>query len=214
MQSAETAVSKLEIRLDYLEKIVLCILFSFFAFRMVQSYLVTGSLVNLIYIPNEAALILFVLFRRSAKAISVKPLDWFVGFAGTCLPLLLIPNDDVASEGFIGLVLVLVLMLSGMAFQLVAKFTLRRSFGVIAANRGVKRGGPYRLVRHPMYAGYIVSQAGFLLANPSLYNGVILGLAWMLQIARIHAEERVLAEDPAYQEMMAQTKYRLCPGIY
>jgi hypothetical protein len=36
----------------------------------------------------------------------------------------------------------------------------------------------------------------------------------MLQIARIHAEERVLAQDPAYQEMMAQTKYRLFPGLY
>jgi protein-S-isoprenylcysteine O-methyltransferase Ste14 len=212
MQNPETTVNKLEVRLDYFEKIVLFVLFSFFALRMVNSYLVSGAVINLIYIPNEAALIIFVLFRRSAKAISVKPLDWFVGFAGTCLPLLLIPNDEPAPDWLA--IYVLLLVLSGMTFQIVAKFTLRRSFGVVAANRGVKRGGPYRIVRHPMYAGYIVAQGGFLLANPSIYNAVVLGLAWMLQIARIHAEERVLAQDPAYQEMMAQTKYRLFPGLY
>jgi protein-S-isoprenylcysteine O-methyltransferase Ste14 len=212
MQNGEVAASKLEVRLDLLEKVVLCTLFSLFAFRLVNSYMISGAWINLIYIPNEAALILFILFRRSAKVISTKPYDWFVGFAGTCLPLLLIPNDEAVSSALTGLVLLLIL--SGMIFQIVAKFTLRRSFGVVAANRGVKRGGPYRMVRHPMYAGYIVTQIGFLIANPSLYNAGILLLAWTLQIARIHAEERVLAEDPAYQAMMAQTKYRLLPGVY
>lgn len=212
MQNGEISASKLEVRLDLLEKIVLCTLFSLFAFRLFNSYLVSGAWINLIYIPNEAALILFILFRRSAKVISTKPYDWFVGFAGTCLPLLVIPNDEMVAPALTGLVLLL--MLSGMVFQIVAKFTLRRSFGVVAANRGVKRGGPYRIVRHPMYAGYIVTQIGFLIANPSLYNAAILLLAWTLQIARIHAEERVLVEDPAYQAMMAQTRYRLLPGVY
>lgn len=212
MQDGKIMASKLENRLDYLERFVLFTMFSFFVFRMVNSYLISGSWVNLIYIPNEAALILFVLLRRSAKVISVRPSDWFVGFAGTCLPLLLIPGEEAVSSALLGVVLLLIV--SGMAFQILAKFTLRRSFGVVAANRGVKRGGPYRIVRHPMYAGYIVTQIGFLIANPNLYNVVILSLAWGLQIARIHAEERVLTEDPAYQAMMAQTRYRLFPGVY
>lgn len=212
MQRADANTSNFEVVLDYFEKIVLLVLFTFFAIRMVNGYLVTGSLVNLLLIPNEAALVFFVLFRRAAKVISVKPMDWFVGFAGTWLPLLLVPNMEPIAD--VLMFFVLLMVFSGMTFQIIAKFTLRRSFGVIAANRGVKRGGPYRIVRHPMYAGYIVTQMGFLISNPSLYNAVILGLAWMLQIARIHAEERVLAQDPAYQEMMLQTKYRLLPGVY
>ncbi len=34
------------------------------------------------------------------------------------------------------------------------KVLLGLSFGVVAANRGVKIGGPYSFIRHPMYAGY------------------------------------------------------------
>ena len=58
--------------------------------------------------------------------------------------------------------------ISGFVLQLSAKLTLRRSFGVVAANRGVKASGPYRLVRHPMYAGYALTHVGFLLAGPNL----------------------------------------------
>src|ERR1700682_5194874 len=49
------------------------------------------------------------------------------------------------------------LITAGVLLQIYAKLTLRRSFGIIAANRGVMTSGPYRVVRHPMYAAYLLS---------------------------------------------------------
>ena len=45
----------------------------------------------------------------------------------------------------------------GLAVVIVGKMTLGRSFGVVPANRGVVVGGPYRLVRHPIYTGYLIT---------------------------------------------------------
>ena len=105
-------------------------------------------------------------------------------------------------------------MLFGVFLNLSAKLTLRRSFGVVAANRGVKIGGPYRLIRHPMYAGYTLTQLGFLLSGPTLWNLGLYGLALSLQIARILAEERILSNDPAYAEMSGRVRYRLVPYVF
>jgi protein-S-isoprenylcysteine O-methyltransferase Ste14 len=95
------------------------------------------------------------------------------------------------------------LMVVGLCLNTAAKLTLRRSFGVVAANRGVKVSGPYRLIRHPMYAGYALTQIGFLLSGPTLWNFTIYALAFSIQIARIRAEERILNNDPAYSAMSA-----------
>ena len=57
-------------------------------------------------------------------------------------------------------------MLIGLYVQISAKVILGRSFGLIAANRGIKVAGPYRIVRHPIYAGYTIIHVGFLLALP------------------------------------------------
>jgi protein-S-isoprenylcysteine O-methyltransferase Ste14 len=47
------------------------------------------------------------------------------------------------------------------------------------ANRGVVSSGLYRLVRHPIYMGYLITHAGFLLANPTVWNiGMLLAPTW------------------------------------
>jgi protein-S-isoprenylcysteine O-methyltransferase Ste14 len=196
---------------DAVEKIVLATAFAFFAQRMLQGYLATRSPIDLLYLVNEACLLIFVLARRRTDAISRRTGDWLLGFAGTLLPLLLVPATGPAllPAGWLS-----ALMLTGFAIQFSAKLTLRRSFGVVAANRGVKASGPYRAVRHPMYAGYMLTQASLFLAGPNPTNALVLGLAWSLQIARILAEERVLAEDETYRALMARTRYRLVPGLF
>ena len=64
-------------------------------------------------------------------------------------------------------------MLLGLLVQIAAKLALWRSFGVVPANRGVKTRGPYRLLRHPMYAGYTLTHIGFLIGFPSLSNTLL-----------------------------------------
>ena len=74
--------------------------------------------------------------------------------------------------------------------------------------------GPYAVVRHPMYAGYLFVHIGILLLMPSALNAVIYGIGWWAQILRLLAEERLLGEDPAYRAFMAKTRWRLVPGIF
>ena len=105
-------------------------------------------------------------------------------------------------------------MLAGFAAQIAAKLTLRRSFGIVAANRGIKVGGPYRIIRHPMYAGYLLTHVGFLLFNPSLWNSRIYLIGFGFQLVRILAEERVLFQDTACRVFAAQTRYRLRRGVF
>jgi protein-S-isoprenylcysteine O-methyltransferase Ste14 len=92
--------------------------------------------------------------------------------------------------------------------------TLWRSFGLVAANRGVVQTGPYRVVRHPIYSGYVVVYAAFILAYPSVRNLASELSATVLIVIRIIAEERVLSADPAYQAFKARVPFRLIPGLF
>ena len=72
-------------------------------------------------------------------------------------------------------------MMAGLCVNISAKLFLNRSFGIVAANRGIKRGGPYRLVRHPMYFGSILTQVGFVLASFKLTTLALYLVAWTFQ---------------------------------
>jgi protein-S-isoprenylcysteine O-methyltransferase Ste14 len=108
----------------------------------------------------------------------------------------------------------LFLIFFGNFFQAWAKLILRRSFGITPANRGVKITGAYRFVRHPMYAGYLLVHIGVLVVMFSPYNLAVYAIGWTAQILRLLAEERLLGEDPAYRDYMAQVRWRLIPGIF
>src|SRR6185312_7091373 len=109
---------------------------------------------------------------------------------------------------------VLVEIISGFLIQISAKIILWRSFGVVPAAREIKVRGPYRFVRHPMYAGYIIQHIGFLLAYPMLWNFAVYSGALVVQIARILREERILSGKPLYREFSSLVRYRLLPGVF
>jgi protein-S-isoprenylcysteine O-methyltransferase Ste14 len=156
----------------------------------------------------DGIVLVFMLLRRPTTDISLRWQDWAWALTATLAPLLLLPVPPLAPDA--GLLLVF----AGMAVSLGAKLILRRSFGIVAANRGVKVGGPYRFVRHPMYGGYVITHLGTLLLLPHIWNWVLFLLAWTAMAMRIAAEERVLGRDPSYASYMAKVRYRLLPGIY
>jgi protein-S-isoprenylcysteine O-methyltransferase Ste14 len=197
--------------LDLAERIALALFFGHLAWNLLHSWIETDSLVSLILLVSEASVVAFVLIRRSTADISMRPTDWFIALLGTTAPLLVRPTGGAALAPELVCV---PLILAGLGLQIAAKLTLRRSFGVVPANRGVKIGGPYRMVRHPMYAGYLVTQVAFLLTYPSIWNAVVYALALCFQIGRILAEERVLSRDPSYRAFSAAVPNRLVPGLF
>jgi protein-S-isoprenylcysteine O-methyltransferase Ste14 len=159
---------------------------------------------------SEMLQVILVLIRRPGQ-VAATPYAFFIAIMGMALPLFIRPAGGVAlAPG----ALTAAIMSGGLLLNIVAKLFLNRSFGIVAANRGVKRGGPYRLVRHPMYAGYIVSEFGFLLASFTWFNLAIYGTAWLFQLLRIQEEERWLMKDELYRNFAATTRWRLVPGLY
>jgi protein-S-isoprenylcysteine O-methyltransferase Ste14 len=102
----------------------------------------------------------------------------------------------------------------GVLTQVYAKWSLRRSFGLLPANRGVVVLGPYRVIRHPMYLGYFLSDLGFLVANFGPRNVIIVLIQWTVQIVRILREERFLSKDDTYRQYMGRVRYRLIAGVF
>ncbi|MDP3737972.1 MAG: isoprenylcysteine carboxylmethyltransferase family protein [Hyphomonadaceae bacterium] len=191
--------------LDGFERIAISLLFAWLAYRLVGS--LTEQPANLLYLASEGLVACFVIFRRSTEQISVRPMDWAIGITGTMLPMLVVPTGG----GWMGAT---VLMLAGLAISLGAKLSLRRSFGVVAANRGVKRTGLYAVVRHPMYLGYFLVNGGMILLNPSLWNAALLAAWTACQIYRIHAEERMLMQAVEYRSHAEKVRFRLVPFVY
>ena len=196
---------------DLVERVAISCLLGVLAVRMIPGAIASNNILPILLVVSEGLVVAFILLRRSTHDISLSWRDWLFGFAGTIAPLLASPSsgNPVAPVAVCG-----TLMLLGFCLNLSAKLTLRRSFGVVAANRGVKVGGPYRLIRHPMYAGYVLTQIGFLLSGPTLWNFALYGLALSFQIVRIRAEERILNNDSAYAEMSARVRYRLVPFVF
>jgi len=76
--------------------------------------------------------------------------------------------------------------------------------------------GPYRLIRHPAYAGYLWMALGLVLGYASFWGFVsILFILLPAVIYRIRVEDRLLAEHFGTQfEHYAQKTKRLIPGIW
>ena len=55
---------------------------------------------------------------------------------------------------------------------------------------------------------------GFLLGFPSVQNSILYLAALAIQVARLNREERILRQDPVYQEFASRVRYRLLPGLF
>ena len=153
------------------------------------------------------AVALLLLQRRGEAATDIYPVA--IAFIGTGAALLVSPHGVRLISDPVSLALIL----SGSAVALAAKAFLGRSFGLVAANRGVKDTGIYRFVRHPMYLGYMLSHLGFVLVFFSATNVAIYAVAWTCLWLRTKEEEKILLRDPEYQRYASKVRFRLVPGL-
>lgn len=200
---------------DAAERLIVLLFYFVLAVRVGVPSWQQGQWTNLLLLPTEGVVVFFLLFRRRTEQISPRWQDWLLAFAGTVAPLLVQPI--MVKSGGAALVSMPIgasLFLMGIVIQVLAKLTLGRSFGCVPANRGLKLAGPYRFVRHPMYAGYFLSHLAFLLMNPTAGNLALYAVCYTFQIPRLLAEERLLSLDPAYRDYRQAVRYRLIPGVF
>jgi protein-S-isoprenylcysteine O-methyltransferase Ste14 len=75
--------------------------------------------------------------------------------------------------------------------------------------------GPYKYVRHPMYAGVILIILCLPLALGSFYSLIPGSLIILLFILRTFLEDKTLQDElPGYRDYAGRVRYKLIPGIW
>lgn len=75
--------------------------------------------------------------------------------------------------------------------------------------------GPYRIVRHPGYAGNIAPLAGIALALGSVWTLIPAIIALIITVIRTVLEDKTLHDElPGYRDYVRRVRYRLIPGVF
>jgi protein-S-isoprenylcysteine O-methyltransferase Ste14 len=107
-----------------------------------------------------------------------------------------------------------IFQLLGLILMQVARLYLGRRFGLLPANRGLVIRGPFRLIRHPIYAAWILTAGGTSMAVPTIRNFALAVLTIPFMVWRIALEEELLDHDPQYLAYRQRVRWRLVPGIF
>ena len=196
---------------DLPARAVVCVLFTTLSVNLFREWARTGHVTGLLLLASELLVVVFTVIRRRACIVDRSTLAAIVtGITLVGPPLLrasgepgLVPDAATAAISGLGLIVVLI-----------GKITLGRSFGLVPANRGVVVAGPSSLVRHPIYTGYLITHAAFLLAHPSALNVAVLAITDTALVVRALVEERVLRGDARYRSYCQRVSWHLVPGLF
>jgi len=158
----------------------------------------------LLVIIYSVALVLFVI-RRDATRVGNK-LDMVIALSGTFLVSFL-KGPKIQDTHWLPTA-IQVIALMGWAVSLIS---LGRSFGIVPADRGLVQHGPYRYVRHPIYAFEALFFIGYFIAVPTWRSGIIIAVCWAFQLLRILREEHILE---GYERYRQRVRWRLVPGLW
>jgi len=196
---------------DLAARAIVGALFVLLSINLLADFLRTGHITGMLMLVSEALIVVLTIVRRRARVTDrsvAATVTTALSLAGP--PLLraggvpgLLPDQATAAISAVGLILVIS-----------SKITLGRSFGIVPANRGVVARGPYRMMRHPIYAGYLICHAAFLLAHPTPLNLALALFADSALIVRALMEERVLSADVEYQAYCRRVEWHLVPGVF
>jgi len=202
--------SRWQLRMAYLQDALLICITALFVYTHGSHALEEKSATSLLFALDQAILVGLFLTRRRTNTTSTRVSDWIVAAIGGWITLAIRPHETGGLWAEIGTGVQVV----GVTLLIVALSSLGRSFGVVAANRGLKTGGAYRLVRHPIYLAHAIIAAGFIMGNFWWVNIAIFATAITFQVLRIRAEERVLSESSDYASYKARVRWRLVPGLF
>lgn len=186
-------------------------LFVLLSMNLFADFMRTHHLTGLLLLISEALVVVLTIFRRKAQVVDHSVAAAMVtGISLVGPPLLraggaepLLPDLVTASFSCFGL-----------CFVIAGKVVLGRSFGLIPANRGIVAQGPYGLMRHPIYTGYLLTHVGFIAAHPTLMNIALVLVSDTALVIRALMEERVLNQDERYRAYCARVGWHLVPGVF
>ena len=203
--------ARLRVDTDFAARAIVCALFTLLSFNLFREYARTGHLTGLLLLASEFTVVVLTVVRRRAHRVDRSLLAALVTAISTVGPPLLRATSE---PGLVSDAVTTAMSALGLLIVVSGKVTLGRSFGLVPANRGVVMGGPYTLVRHPIYTGYLIVHAAFLLAHPTLWNISVVALTDLSLIVRALAEERVLQSDARYQSYCRRVSWHLLPGVF
>jgi protein-S-isoprenylcysteine O-methyltransferase Ste14 len=176
--------------------------------------------VNAIHIAMRLSMIAFILLASAAVLLRTRPSGKASGLeprisalAGSFMMygMVLFPRHDLS---LLGEIVSTFLTLVGSVGAVIALSQLGRSFSIMAESRQLVTTGPYRVVRHPLYAAELIATVGVFMQFASVYTVLLLTAQIAFQLRRMHNEELVLTIRFPEYAAYSQTTARLIPGIY
>lgn len=182
---------------------------AYFVRATLLAFIHTHRPVGLAFLAQEVWVVVAYLVRRPARSVSTRLRDWVLAFGGTFGGVLLRPSGThVSLNGG------LAVQIAGLVLCVWSFFALGRSFGFAAADRGLAERGPYAVVRHPVYASYVLVLSGYLLQSVSLRNATVVLFVIACNAGRAVVEERLLAESGDYRQYATRVRSRIIPGVW
>lgn len=194
---------------DRVGQFVLVILFLSFAHSQWSDFQRTGHLTGLVYLVLLLLVVVMTISRRPPRDLSNAWPARLVAVVGTYGSLFFRPGGEALAPS----ALTVLISSIGLTIAILGVLALRRSFGVVAAHRGIVDTGVYGWIRHPLYLGYMLNHLSFFLSAPSTWNLVLWLVTDVAQVFRILYEERLLGADPEYARYLSRVHWRLVPGI-
>jgi protein-S-isoprenylcysteine O-methyltransferase Ste14 len=85
----------------------------------------------------------------------------------------------------------------------------------VQPSQKITKTGPYRIVRHPLYAMALVMYPGIALVFATTWTWLACGLLIIGYVLLAGYEDRFLTINlPGYAEYQQRTRYRLIPGVW
>jgi protein-S-isoprenylcysteine O-methyltransferase Ste14 len=196
---------------DALAKVIVVALFSSMAYRLASDWLETGHLTGMLLLASESLVVALTLVRRPAGVVDRSWVARLLTGFSTFGPITATP---LAAGALASELMTVSISGTGLLIVVLGKLSIGRSFGLIPANRGIVSTGLYKLVRHPIYLGYLITHTGFVLAHPAGWNLFVLAAADIALMLRAVREERTLMQDAAYRAYAARVRWRIIPGVF
>jgi protein-S-isoprenylcysteine O-methyltransferase Ste14 len=103
---------------------------------------------------------------------------------------------------------------AGIILAILSLIYLGRSFAILPALREIVGRGPYRIVRHPAYAGELIAVTSCLIAHIWWASALAFLVSATALVVRIQIEESLLERTRDYREYSAKVRFRLIPGVW